>query len=124
MERIEKRIAVVVIGLPGRASSMVAEAVTRQRDMKLLGFTLGNYAERFKINGMEIVQLEPYLHRRKLAEERPDVVVDLTPRRETARFRYNVELCSECGIFVIAGDNRSGVVRKLRVSAATIPDVF
>jgi len=117
------RIKVMVVGLPGRAISMVAEEVSRQDDMELLGFTLGNKPERFRANGSEIVQIESRLRKQKLAEFCPDVAVDFTPRAEIMRFRDNVALYCERGIRLVAGEDRSLILRKAKVPVAIVPNV-
>jgi len=113
----------MVVGLPGKAISMVAEEVTRQDSMELLNFTLGNEPKKFRVNGSEIVQIEPRLRKQKLAESCPDVAVDFTPRAETARFRDNVALYREHDICFVVGEDRDFIVRKAKVPVAIVPNV-
>jgi hypothetical protein len=126
VERIEKRIKVMVVGLPGKAISMVAEAVARRRDeMELFGYTLGKESEGFRIGGAEIVQIEPaLLYQQKPVEEFLDLVaIDFTSRKEFVRFSDNVRFYRKLGIPFVAGEDRSYILGKTSVSVAIVPNV-
>jgi len=126
VERIERMIKVMVVGLPGKASLAVAEEVIRREDeMELFGFTLGRGSEIFEVSGAKIVQIEPrLLYEQKSAEFFSDVVaVDLTPRRETLRFLDNVRFYCKLRIPFATGEDRSYVRGKARSSVAIMPNV-
>ncbi len=126
MERIEKRIKVMVVGLPGKAISMVAEAVARRRDeMELFGCALGRGSEGFRVGGEEIIQIEPaLLYQQKSAEEFRDLVaVDFTPRKEILRFSDNVRFYRKLGIPFVVGEDRAYILGKTSVSVAIVPNV-
>jgi 4-hydroxy-tetrahydrodipicolinate reductase len=97
---MNKKISVMVSGLPGKMATMVAEAVKEQNDMKLLGHALAEADGKSRISRQSVTLVPLADHKQTIRGLAPDIIVDFTAPNAVNR---NAELYCECGVPFIMG---------------------
>jgi len=93
-------ITVMIAGLPGQMATMVAKAIQKEEDMKLLGSALAEAEGNSKIIERSINHVPLADHKQIIRDLSPNVILDFTAPNAVNR---NAELYCECGIPFVMG---------------------
>lgn len=93
-------IKVMVAGLPGNMATLVAKAVKKAKDMKLLPFALAEEEGESRFGRTSVIHVPLSIHKEQMLELSPDIIVDFTT---AAAVNRNAESYCECKIPFVMG---------------------